>query len=45
MWNEGESRLLCELRKSGFKCNTNHVYMDALSYEDDITNSCRSIHG
>ena len=38
-------RLLCKLRKSGFGCHINHVYiMGALPFADDITISCPSIH-
>ena len=35
-------RLLCKL---GFGCHTDHVYIGALSYSDDITISCPSNHG
>ena len=38
-------RLLCKLLKLGYGCHSNHVYMGALSYADDITISCPSIYG
>ena len=33
------------MRKLGFGCQINHMYMDALFYVDDITISCPRIDG
>ena len=38
-------RLLVTLRNSGLGCHINGTYMGALSYADDITLSCPSVHG
>ena len=38
-------RLLVTLKNSGLGCHTNGTYMGELSYADDITLSCPSVHG
>ena len=38
-------RLLITLKNSGLGCHINGTYMGALSYADDITLSCPSVHG
>ena len=38
-------RLLVTLKNSGLGCHNNGTYMGALSYADDITLSCPSVHG
>ena len=38
-------RLLVTLKNSGLGCHINGTYMGALSYADDITLSCSSVHG
>ena len=38
-------RLLITLKNSGLACHINGTYMGELSYADDITLSCPSVHG
>ena len=38
-------RLLVTLKNSGLGCHINGTYMGELSYADDITLSCPSVHG